>query len=572
MSDNQSSKENELEVSYSSTAFNEKLIHYQLKTQTVVNKLRVNKKALKLALNKLVLLQDLSEVIASWKSNADVITFYVYINQLIFSWLNAISNGAATTDVLHMLRSLEIKTALNTSNTTQFHFFLYDLVTETVHYYQQTTISYVLNYDANTHLPNEKQLILNLNKLIEKPELKSQVCLLSIYFHTSKSNFNYSKTTSIDISKEISQALQKHIPDDCQLYINNNSQFDILISDLTSIERPSLLAAKIAQISEEMLFLNNQSIFVTPFIGYTHVKITDLYAAEFYSNAKVALESAINKQLPLVLFSHELKILTDQKDFLESKVLEGFNADNLTLFFQPIVRIDNSKCTGAELLLRWNEKFSCTTSPSQTIDILNKVGKGKMFTRWLINSACRYASELIHNQKLNIYLTLNLRAEDLHDTELPHLLSQAIALWKIDAKDIILEITENGILQYNDDSNSNITNLTNQGLKFAIDDFGTGYSSLSRLRSLPINLIKIDQSFVKDIYHSKDDFEIVQSITMLAKSLGKEVLAEGIEDEKCLSKIKQLDINKGQGYFFSKPMPYEEFVEWVKSQQQTVII
>ncbi len=259
-------------------------------------------------------------------------------------------------------------------------------------------------------------------------------------------------------------------------------------------------------------------------------------------------------------------------DFLESKVLEGFNADNLTLFFQPIVRIDNSKCTGAELLLRWNEKFSCTTSPSQTIDILNKVGKGKMFTRWLINSACRYASELIHNQKLNIYLTLNLRAEDLHDTELPHLLSQAIALWKIDAKDIILEITENGILQYNDDSNSNITNLTNQGLKFAIDDFGTGYSSLSRLRSLPINLIKIDQSFVKDIYHSKDDFEIVQSITMLAKSLGKEVLAEGIEDEKCLSKIKQLDINKGQGYFFSKPMPYEEFVEWVKSQQQTVII
>ena len=168
-----------------------------------------------------------------------------------------------------------------------------------------------------------------------------------------------------------------------------------------------------------------------------------------------------------------------------------------------------------------------------------------------------------HN--LKIYLTINLRAEDLYDMELPHLLSQAIALWKIDAKDLILEITENGILEYNESSTSVISQLSEIGIRFALDDFGTGFSSLSRLRTMPIDLIKIDQSFVRDIAHSKDDFEIVQSIAMLAKSLGKEVLVEGVEDKECLALVKKLNIDKCQGYYFAKPMPYEQFIEWVKA-------
>ena len=128
-----------------------------------------------------------------------------------------------------------------------------------------------------------------------------------------------------------------------------------------------------------------------------------------------------------------------------------------------------------------------------------------------------------------------------------------------------MEITENGILEYNESTHIVINQLTESGFKFALDDFGTGFSSLSRLRTMPIDLIKIDQSFVRDITHSRDDFEIVQSIAMLAKSLGKEVLAEGVEDEACLNLIKKLEIDKCQGYFFAKPMPFDQFVEWAKA-------
>jgi EAL domain-containing protein (putative c-di-GMP-specific phosphodiesterase class I) len=143
-------------------------------------------------------------------------------------------------------------------------------------------------------------------------------------------------------------------------------------------------------------------------------------------------------------------------------------------------------------------------------------------------------------------------------------LLQALALWKVNPKNIVLEITENGILELNETTNPVINELAENGFRFALDDFGTGFSSLSRLRTMPIDLIKIDQSFVRDISRSNDDFEIVKSIALLANSLGKEVLAEGVEDKECLDLIKKMKIHKCQGYYFSKPMPFDKFVRWAK--------
>lgn len=233
---------------------------------------------------------------------------------------------------------------------------------------------------------------------------------------------------------------------------------------------------------------------------------------------------------------------------------------------QPVVNIDNANCVGAELLLRW-PGGDAGAYPSTIIEVLNKLGKGKLFTRWLINSACRYAADIKHEHDLKLYLTLNLRAEDLYDVELPHMLLQAIALWKIKPKDIILEVTENGVLEINETSNSVIAMLSQSGFKLALDDFGTGFSSLARLRAMPIDIIKIDQSFVRDITQSSDDYAIVESIAALASSLGKEVIAEGVEDKACLDLIKKMQIQKCQGYYFAKAMPFDDFIVWVKQNQ-----
>jgi EAL domain-containing protein (putative c-di-GMP-specific phosphodiesterase class I) len=138
-------------------------------------------------------------------------------------------------------------------------------------------------------------------------------------------------------------------------------------------------------------------------------------------------------------------------------------------------------------------------------------------------------------------------------------------LWKLDSKKIVLEITEEGILELNEISNSVISNLEKMGFSLALDDFGTGFSSLSRLKNMPISLIKIDQSFVKNITRSEEDFKIVESIASLANSLGKEVLAEGIEDEESFALVKKINIHKCQGYLFAKPMSYDDFVAWLQA-------
>ena len=236
----------------------------------------------------------------------------------------------------------------------------------------------------------------------------------------------------------------------------------------------------------------------------------------------------------------------------------------MILFFQPVVNLKDGKCVGAEALLRLDVPSKFSINPSLMVEILNKVGRGKLFTRWLINSACRFTAELKYQHQFKLYLTINLRAEDLYDFELPHLLLQATALWKISPSDLVLEVTENGILEHNETTNSVIKELAKHGFKLALDDFGTGFSSLTRLRNMPIDIIKIDQSFVRDITNSKDDYAIVKSIAALANSLGKEVIAEGVEDQQCMDLIHKMKIHKCQGYFFAKPMPFEQFVHWTK--------
>ncbi len=133
------------------------------------------------------------------------------------------------------------------------------------------------------------------------------------------------------------------------------------------------------------------------------------------------------------------------------------------------------------------------------------------------------------------------------------LILQSSQFWKVKPDDLILEITENGILEENETTISTIQQITDNGFKLALDDFGTGYSSMARLRNMPISLIKIDQSFVRDIHLSDKDFSIVQSMASLAESIGKEVLVEGIENQAALDLINQIGIKKRKATFFSNP-------------------
>ncbi|MBC7755210.1 MAG: GGDEF domain-containing protein [Bdellovibrio sp.] len=565
----------EVEISYTEQAFKDKLSTQGLNSNQVTFALKVNKQWLAQAeqaqfnsqsapaeIN--AYLAQLAYILNTWQACTSFAGFSITINQLIFLWLNAMQDGVTTQTILRYLRCFELNSTFGINQSPKLHCFLFELVAETLQQHHLLQLEYALNFDANTQLPHANQLLLDVDNLISHSHTNQLTAVFSLRFQVAKNNPIFSHTIAMSLSKQIAAVLLQNIQSHHKLYFSSNLQFDLLIPEVSNIVQLNILAAKLSRVFEELIFLESQSVLVTPFIGcalldQSYQKIQDLPAC-----ANLALESALISKQSLVIYSEDLQTQLTKQNALEKRVLDAFASDSLTLFFQPIMDLKTSTCVGAELLLRWSESAGPSVYPSLTVEILNKVGKGKLFTRWLVNSACRYASELLREHHLNVYLTLNLRAEDLYDSELPHMLTQVLALWTIEPKNIILEVTEDGILEMNETTNEVIKQLAESGFRLALDDFGTGFSSLSRLRTMPIDLIKIDQSFVRNIEHSKDDLEIVKSIALLANSLGKEALAEGVEDEACLNIIKKLNIHKCQGYYFAKPMPFELFTVWAK--------
>ena len=159
---------------------------------------------------------------------------------------------------------------------------------------------------------------------------------------------------------------------------------------------------------------------------------------------------------------------------------------------------------------------------------------------------------------------INLSSNDLLDEDLPELLTQSIALWNAPAQNIVIEITETDLLVNEEKVMKVLDEIVNLGFRIALDDFGTGYSSMARLRNMPVHLIKIDQSFVRHLAESKEDKAIVQSILKLSHSLGKEVIAEGVEDEASMHILRDMQCDKIQGYYYAKPMPFEDFMTWLE--------
>ncbi len=562
----------EIEITYTEQEIAEKLKHYQIDSNWLFLHFKSNINQLESAiLNSATAdnatLQNLKKALNNWPAQLNLPSFTAHINQLIFWWLSAIQQHVALQTILNLTRCVSSKSLFSNTITAKLHLFMFSLVADSVQQYQLNQLNYAINFDANTQLPHANQIVGYLTEISNNSAPNQVTALVSIQFQIAKNMLTFSHIASSKLSQKITVLLKQNIATDYVLFYAGNLKFDLLIPHLNNDLTLNLLAAKLGRAFEEILLFDHESVLVTPFSGAAIMQCGMVDYASLCANAKSALESALAKQQYFVQYSPAIKLELALQTELEKKVLDAFATDSLTLFFQPIVDIEQSTCVGAELLLRWSTEAGDHIYPSVTIEILNKVGKGKLFTRWLINSACRYASELINDYQLPIYLTINLRAEDLYDIELPHLLSQAMALWKISPQNIVLEITENGILEYNESSRSVIKTLSESGFRLALDDFGTGFSSLSRLRTMPIDLIKIDQSFVRDIKHSRLDFNIVSSIATLAYTLGKEVLAEGVEDEDCLELIKRMKIHKCQGYYFAKPMPFEAFLIWAKQHQ-----
>lgn len=239
----------------------------------------------------------------------------------------------------------------------------------------------------------------------------------------------------------------------------------------------------------------------------------------------------------------------------------------LSLYLQPQVNLANGLCVGCEGLLRWVLPSGERIDPNRTLAAVERLGLRGAFTRWLLQQAMQTQTRL-RDEGIDILLSVNLSGNDLLDPELPDLMTQTLETWSLPADCLLLELTETLMIEDTEQVMEVLNRLRAMGFSLSVDDFGTGYASMSYLQRLPVQEVKIDQSFVRQAESSTRDREIIASLIQLAHRLNLIVVAEGIETPQIGAIIGGLGCDRGQGYLYGKGMPVEEFVPWWRSRHE----
>ena len=252
----------------------------------------------------------------------------------------------------------------------------------------------------------------------------------------------------------------------------------------------------------------------------------------------------------------KLELATDLRQALQDKELE--------MFYQPKVNINTMQVTGAEALLRWRHSKHDFIPPEQIISLAEHTGLIRPLTYWIIEQTITQCA-IWHRQHYDMTVSINLSVHNLMDDELVSVIKRELDKNDLQPDNLVIEITENVMITDPERAENTLNQLSDMGVYISIDDFGTGFSSLAYLKRLPVDELKVDKSFVIGMQNNENDAVIVRSTIDLARNLGLEVIAEGVEDSKTLEHLHALGCNTIQGYYISKPIPVTEFEAWFKA-------
>jgi EAL domain-containing protein (putative c-di-GMP-specific phosphodiesterase class I) len=240
----------------------------------------------------------------------------------------------------------------------------------------------------------------------------------------------------------------------------------------------------------------------------------------------------------------------------------ALESDDVVLHYQPKIEIRTGKVHGVEALVRWQHPEHGLVPPNEFVPMAEHTGLIRPLTRHVLNVALAQC-QAWQQSGIDLHMSVNLSARNLLDPSLPDDIARLLAKWSVRSQLLELEITESSIMQDPARSLEVLDRLHRMGIVLSIDDFGTGYSSLTYLRTLPVQELKIDRSFIGTMSSDEGDSFIVRSTISLGQNLGLQVVAEGVEDEETLAQLDELGCNLAQGYHLSRPVPADELMQWL---------
>jgi len=339
--------------------------------------------------------------------------------------------------------------------------------------------------------------------------------------------------------------------------------FILLLNDINNADAAAKVAQRINKIFEESLEVSGHEIILTTSIGIGVFPEDGDDVDGLLKKVSTALHNAKETGRNCYRFyTDSINILSSQRLVMETDLRKALEQDQFLLYYQPKISLVDGNITGAEALIRWNHPKSGLVSPVDFIPLAESTGLIIPMTDWVIEEACRellsWSNKGFELKSVAINITpASLLVKNINEHIFKHL-----RLAGVEASRLDLEITESILMEDIDVILPVLHELKDFGASISIDDFGTGYSSLSYLKRLPVSKLKIDQSFIRDLMHSKDDAIIVNALISLAHNLGFKVIAEGVEEIEQLEYLREHDCDVVQGYYYSRPLPADEFYQW----------
>jgi diguanylate cyclase (GGDEF)-like protein len=427
----------------------------------------------------------------------------------------------------------------------------------------EAELEFLAHHDPLTRLPNRRLLLSRIGHGIETVKREGGLlALLMLDLDRFKDvNDSFGHTTGDELLQQVADRLNKRLRTVDTLTRLGGDEFTVLLQGIAHKEDAGRVAAEIVSMLGEPWFLSNGfEVRIGSSVGITLYPDHCTTAEEMLQQADTALYQAKEEgRGRFKYFSEDLTLAARERIALEAALRRAITENELRVFYQPQVDIATGEIVGAEALLRWQHPEEGMMLPSKYIAVAEETGLIGAIGDWVLKETCMQGKKWLDAGLNPITLAVNLSPQQFHHKDIAATVASTLEETDFPPHLLELELTETILIKREHDAVAKMDLLREQGIRLAIDDFGTGYSSLSYLKRFPLDVLKIDKSFVDEIPDQRDDMEIANTVIAIGHTLGFKVLAEGVETEEQLAFLRSQGCDLYQGYLKSPPLPAEEF-------------
>lgn len=437
-------------------------------------------------------------------------------------------------------------------------------------------IIHVLQHDSLTGLPNQvlhkkevRKRIVDFRRSAAKNEkLKDEQFMALVYFGLNSLNEIYEflgLSAGDQVVTEIANRCKEFLEGDVHLSHIAYDEFHIITSNENSLDEVLTLINELNKILSAPIKIGENSIEMTISVGVSiypdHAEKTD----HINRNAKIAYNKAkLSNAYNVVVYDHGMHSEIMERSNMLFDIRDSMSKSQFLLHYQPQINIETRQMFGVEALLRWQHPDKGWISPDDFIPLAEHTKQIIPLTEQFLPEACYQAKKWQDQGFEPFKMSVNISPFHFHEKDFPKFVRDCLEAVKLEPEYLDLEITEGVIMNQTEEIIKILHELSEMGVQLSIDDFGTGYSSLSYLRSLPVDKLKIDQSFIKDMDQEQSAHSLVEAIIKLGHSFNLDVIAEGVETEEQLLKLATMRCDQAQGFFIKRPDTADEITNWIR--------